>query len=141
MKGFKNFLMRGSVVEVAVALAIALAFTTLIQAFTHTIIDPILAAIAPHGSVGLGYLLRKDNDNTFVNIGGLITAIITFIIFAAVIYFVIVLPYKTIQARRGIAAFADPPPAKTCPACLSDDLPVAASKCKYCGTEQPVSAT
>jgi len=54
-----------------------------------------------------------------------------------VIYFVIVDPYKAIQARRGIAAFADPAPAKTCPACLSDDLPVAATKCKYCGTEQP----
>jgi large conductance mechanosensitive channel len=49
----------------------------------------------------------------------------------------IVVPYKSVQARRGITVFGDPPPAKTCPACLSDDLPLGASKCKYCGTEQP----
>jgi large conductance mechanosensitive channel len=54
-----------------------------------------------------------------------------------VIYFVIVMPYKAIQKRRGVTVFGDPPPAKTCPYCLSDDLPVAASKCKYCGSEQP----
>jgi large conductance mechanosensitive channel len=139
MKGFRNFLMRGSLVEIAVGLAIALAFTALVTEFTKRIIAPILAAIAPPGSIGLGFLLRKHNSATFIDVGGLITAIITFVIFMAVIYFVIVVPYKAIQAKRGIAAFADPAPVKTCPACLSADLPVAASKCKYCGTEQPAT--
>jgi large conductance mechanosensitive channel len=54
-----------------------------------------------------------------------------------VVYFLIVVPYKMVQARRGQVVFGDPPPVKTCPACLSSDLPAAASKCKYCGTEQP----
>jgi large conductance mechanosensitive channel len=139
MKGFKNFLMRGSVVEVAVALVIALAFAALIAAFTKTIISPILAAIGPSGSLGLGWQIRSSNPNTFIDIGGLITAIITFVVFIAVIYFVIVVPYKAVQARRGVTAFGDPAPAKTCPACLSDDLPVAASKCKYCCTDQPAA--
>ena len=58
-------------------------------------------------------------------------------IFIAVVYFVIVVPYKHVQARRGQTVFGDPAPVKTCPACLSSDLPAAASKCKYCGTEQP----
>ena len=59
----------------------------------------------------------------------------------AVLYFLIVVPYKAIMARRGETVFGDPAPVKTCPACLSDDLPAAASKCKYCGTDQPVIAT
>jgi large conductance mechanosensitive channel len=137
MKGFKNFLMRGSVVEVAVALVIALAFSALVTALTKTIISPILAAIGPSDGFGLGWAIRSGNPNTFVDFGGLISAGITFVAFMAVIYYVIVIPFKAVQARRGVAAFADPAPAKTCPACLSDDLPVRATKCKYCGTDQP----
>ncbi len=140
IKGFKNFLMRGSIVEVAVALVIALAFAALITAFTKAIISPLLAAIGPGGSLGLGWQIKADNPNTFIDIGALITAIITFVVFMAVIYYVIVIPYKAIQARRGVEAFADPAPAKTCPACLSDDLPVGASKCRYCGSDQPANA-
>ena len=59
----------------------------------------------------------------------------------AVIYFVIIVPYRKIQARRGQTVFGPPTPVKTCPACLSSDLPAAASKCKYCGTDQPQQAT
>ncbi len=66
-----------------------------------------------------------------------ISAVIYFLILMAVVYFVIAVPYKMISARRGVVVFGEPAPAKTCPACLSDDLPVAASKCKYCGTDQP----
>ena len=80
------------------------------------------------------------NPKTFVDFGQLISAIIYFVIFIAVVYFLIVVPYKHAQARRGLTVFGDPPPVKTCPACLSDDLPAAASKCKYCGTEQPAVA-
>ena len=69
-----------------------------------------------------------------------ISAIIFFVIFMAVVYFVIVVPYKHVQARRGQVVFGDPAPVKTCPACLSSDLPAAASKCKYCGTDQPAAA-
>jgi large conductance mechanosensitive channel len=140
LKGFRNFLMRGSLVEIAIGLAVALAFTTLIGAFTKAIVAPILAAIAPPGSIGLGWLIRSGNSATFIDVGGLITAIITFVIFMAVIYYVIVVPYKAVQAKRGIAAFADPAPVKTCAACLSADLPVAARKCKYCATDQPAVA-
>jgi large conductance mechanosensitive channel len=140
LKGFKNFLMRGSVVEVAVAFVVALAFSALITAFITYIIDPLLAATVSGKKLGLGWLLRTGNPKTFVDVGSLIGAIISFIVFMAVIYFFIVVPYKHIQKRRGITAFGDPPPVKTCPACLSDDLPIAASKCKYCGTEQPVTA-
>ena len=75
-----------------------------------------------------------------MDIGAFISAIIYFAIFMLVVYFLIVVPYKHIQARRGQTVFGDPAQVKTCPYCLSDDLPAAASKCKYCGTDQPVAA-
>jgi large conductance mechanosensitive channel len=137
-KGFRNFLMRGDIVTVAVGLAVALAFSALIAAFTADIIKPIVARAQGSHSIGLGIQLGNDNNPaTFMNFGALISALIYFFIFMLVIYFVIIMPYKAIQKRRGVTVFGDPPPAKTCPYCLSDDLPVAASKCKYCGSEQP----
>ena len=77
------------------------------------------------------------NPKTFLNFGSFISSVIYFVIFMAVVYFVIVVPYKHVQARRGQAVFGDPAPVKTCPFCLSSDLPAAASKCKYCGSDQP----
>jgi large conductance mechanosensitive channel len=138
MRGFKNFLMRGDVIVVAVGLVVALAFSGVITAFTTTIVDPLVQSVSG-GKVGLGFEIRSGNPKTLVDFGGLISAIINFVIFMAVVYFVIVVPYKVIQARRGQVVFGDPAPVKTCPACLSSDLPAAASKCKYCGTDQPVT--
>ncbi|HEY3732395.1 MAG TPA: MscL family protein [Streptosporangiaceae bacterium] len=140
LKGFKNFLMRGNVVEVAVGLVVALAFSALIGAFVSYIINPLLAAIEGGKHLGLGVVLRTGNPKTFLDVGSLIGALINFVIYLAVIYFAIVVPYKAIQRRRGADAFGDPPPVKTCPACLSADLPAAASRCKYCGTDQPAVA-
>jgi large conductance mechanosensitive channel len=139
MRGFKNFLMRGDVIVVAVGLVIALAFSALITSFTTNIINPIIQSFTP-GKQGLGVEIRSGNPKTLVDFGSFISAIIYFAIFMAVIYFLIVVPYKMVQARRGQVVFGDPAPVKTCPACLSTDLPAAASKCKYCGTDQPVTA-
>jgi large conductance mechanosensitive channel len=139
MKGFKNFLMRGDVIVVAVGLVVALAFSALITAFTTDFIKPLVSSLQS-GKAGLGADIRANNPSTYVDVGSFITAVVTFIIFMAVVYFVIVVPYKAVQARRGQVVFGDPAPVKTCPACLSSDLPVAASKCKYCGTDQPAVA-
>ena len=138
MKGFKNFLMRGDVIVVAVGLVVALAFSGLITAFTTNIINPIVSSFQGGKSLGLGVQLgAANNQKTFVDFGSFISAIIYFVIFIAVVYFLIVVPYKHVQARRGQVVFGDPAPVKTCPYCLSSDLPAAASKCKYCGTDQP----
>jgi large conductance mechanosensitive channel len=139
MRGFKNFLLRGDVIVIAVGLVVALAFSMLITAFTTFIINPIVQSFEP-GKNGLGVEIRSGNPKTLVDFGSLISAIIYFVIFIAVVYFLIVVPYKHVQARRGQVVFGDPAPVKTCPYCLSDDLPVAASKCKYCGSEQPAIA-
>ena len=139
MRGFKNFLMRGDVIVVAVGLVVALAFSMLISAFTTDIINPIVARAEGKSALGLGVQLgAAGNTKTFLDFGAFISAIIYFVIFVAVVYFLIVQPYKHVQARRGQVVFGDPPAVKTCPACLSSDLPAAASKCKYCGTEQPM---
>ncbi|MGH3199576.1 MAG: MscL family protein [Streptosporangiaceae bacterium] len=142
MKGFKNFLMRGDVITIAVGLVVALAFSMLITAFTTFIINPIIARFQGKSSSGLGVQLgQAGNAKTFLDFGSFISAVIYFIIFIAVVYFLIVVPYKHVQARRGQVVFGDPAPVKTCPACLSSDLPAAASKCKYCGTDQPATAS
>lgn len=138
MRGFKNFLLRGDVIVIAVGLVVALAFSMLIAAFTSDIINPIVTRLQGGKSIGLGVQLGSDhNPKTFVDFGSFISSIIYFVIFIAVVYFVIVVPYKHVQASRGQTVFGDPSPVKTCPFCLSSDLPAAASKCKYCGSEQP----
>ncbi|HEV2375792.1 MAG TPA: MscL family protein [Streptosporangiaceae bacterium] len=136
-KGFRNFLLHGDVIVVAVGLAVALAFSTLISAFTNYVVKPLVARAEGSHSMGLVVKLGSSQA-TWLDFGQLISAIIYFAIFMAVIYYFIVVPYKTLQARRGTVVFGDPPPTKTCLDCLSDGLPVAASKCKFCGSDQPI---
>ncbi len=137
--GFKNFIMRGDVIIVAVGLVIALAFSCFIRIHQRHH-QPVRGAAEGRKIFGLGIHVGDRNAKTFVNIGPFISEIINFVIFMAVIYFIIVVPYKAIQARRGQTVFGDPAPVKTCPACLSSDLPAAATKCRYCGTDQPATA-
>jgi len=135
LKGFRNFLMRGDVIVVAVGLVTALAFSNLVKAFTDNIINPLIAA-AQGGvkSPGFGWQLIEGGGNgTYLNLGAFISAIIYFIIFMGVVYFVIVAPYKFVMARIGKTVFGDPTPTKTCPLCLSDDLDPKATRCKHCG--------
>lgn len=142
LRGFKNFLMRGDVVVVAIGLMVALAFSGLIEAFTSDIINPLLARAQGTKSLGLGVQLgTAGNPKTFWDFGSFISAVIYFVIFMAVLYFVLVVPYKAIQARRGMTVFGDPKPTKTCPACLSDDIPIPATKCKYCASELSSGST
>lgn len=134
LKGFKNFLMQGEVVVIAVGLVVATAFSTLVKSFTDSVINPIVAAAGGVDSPGLGVTLRAGDEATFVDFGAFISAIIYFIIFMAVIYFVLIVPYRAYQAHRGNEVFGDPAPTKDCPACLSGDLPMGATKCKHCGS-------
>ena len=136
IRGFKNFLMQGDLIVIAVGLVIALAFSTLIKAFTDNIITPLVNAAGGGSSTGLGVRVNGQ----LINFGAFISAIIYFIIFMAVIYLVIVVPYRAYAARRGVVVFGDPAPVKTCPQCLSEDIPAAATRCKYCGTELPSAA-
>jgi large conductance mechanosensitive channel len=118
-----------------VGLSIALAFSTLVKAFADSIITPLVNAIGG-GSNGLGFRVNGQ----LVNFGAFISAVIYFIVFVAVVYFAIVVPYRAYQRKRGVAVFTEPELTKACPACLSDGLPLAATKCRFCGTELTVEA-
>jgi large conductance mechanosensitive channel len=100
LKGFKDFILRGNVVDLAVAVVIGAAFGTIITAFTEKIIQPLINAITPPGSPGLGVTIVAGKPSTYVDFAALITAAINFLLVAAVIYFVIVLPLNTIKERR-----------------------------------------
>jgi large conductance mechanosensitive channel len=108
VKGFRNFLMRGDVIVVAVGLVVALAFSNLVKAFTDNIINPLIAAA--QGGVkgpGLGWqLVNGGGDATYLNLGVFISGIIYFIIFMAVVYFLIIIPYKFVMAKRGRSCLA-----------------------------------
>jgi len=120
----------------AVGLAAALAFSTLVKAFTDSVVTPLVTRAQGNRPIGLGVQLGSPgNQSTYINFGAVISALIYFIVFMAVIYFLLVVPYRSAQARRGNVVFGDAPPTKACPYCLSDDLPVAATKCKHCASE------
>jgi large conductance mechanosensitive channel len=130
LRGFKNFLMQGDLIVIAVGLVIALAFSTLIKAFTDSVITPLVNAAGGGRKVGLGVHVHGQ----LLNFGAFVSAVIYFIVFMAVIYFVIVVPYRAYAARRGVSVFGEAPRVKTCPECLSEDVPAGATRCKYCGT-------
>jgi large conductance mechanosensitive channel len=126
--------MQGNLVVIAVGLSIALAFSTLIGQFTAAVITPLVEAAGGGGADGLGFRVNGQ----LVNIGLVVSAIIYFVVFVAVVYFVIVVPYREYSLKRGVAVFTEPEPTKACLACLSDGLPMAATKCRYCATELTV---
>lgn len=128
--------MQGDLIVIAVGLVVALAFSTLIKAFTDAIITPLVNAAGGGGAAGKG--LGWTFNGQRIDLGSFIAAIIYFVIFMAVIYFVLVMPYHAYMARRGQSVFSDPAPSKTCPECLSDDLPVAATRCKHCAASLEV---
>nr|WP_202446749.1 MscL family protein [Streptomyces sp. SID5468] len=138
LKGFKNFLMRGDVVVVAIGLITAIAFSTLIKSFTDDVINPLIARAQGGRSLGLGWQLgRPGNRATYLDIGSFVSTVIYFVIFMAVVYFVIVVPYRHYQQRRGLQVFGAPVAVTTCPACLSPDIPRGATRCRYCGADLP----
>jgi large conductance mechanosensitive channel len=100
LKGFKDFIMRGNVIELAVAVVIANAFTMIVTAFTNNVVNPLVAVIGGTNINGLGFQIIGSNPKTVVDIGAVISAAINFLLIAAVVYFVIVAPYQTLQQRR-----------------------------------------
>jgi large conductance mechanosensitive channel len=133
LKGFRKFLMQGDLIVIAVGLVVALAFSTLIKAFTDSIITPLVNAAGGGGAAGKG--LGWTINGQRINVGAFISAIIYFVIFIAVVYFLIVVPYRAYMSKRGKTVFGDPPSTKTCPNCRSSDLPVDAIRCLHCTSE------
>lgn len=110
-KGFKDFILRGNVIELAVAVIIGGAFTAIVTAISDKIINPLIAAVGSPDMGGLGFRIRPDVEATFVDIGAVITAAINFLIIAAVVYFVIIVPMnKLANLRKKGASEEEVPP-------------------------------
>lgn len=108
LKGFRDFVLRGNVIDLSVAVVMGAAFGSIVTAFTDRIIKPLLNAITPPSSPGLGVQLMADKPSTFIDFAALITAALNFIVVAAVVYFAIVLPLRTLQQRRRRAVETTP---------------------------------
>ncbi len=96
LKGFKDFLLRGNIVDLAVAVVIGTAFTALVAAFTSSFLQPLIGLLGGGGANGGSV----EVDGQLFTWGAFINAVITFVLTAAVVYFVVVLPMKAIQERR-----------------------------------------
>ena len=137
MQGFKRFLMQGNLIVIAVGLVVATAFSVLIKAFTDNVITPLVDAVGGSSTKsGLTVIVHGQA----LYFGAFISAIVYFVIFMVVIYFALVVPYRSYMNKRGQSVFGEPAATRTCPHCLSDDLPAAATKCKYCASDLPAPA-
>ena len=135
MKDFKEFLLRGNLVDLAVAVVIGLAFAAVISALVADLITPLIAAIG--GKPDFGNLSFTINGSHFLY-GHFINALITFVVIAAVVFYLVIKPVNALMARRR----TEPPVAeetRPCPECLSE-IPLAARRCAFCTAEVGAAA-
>jgi large conductance mechanosensitive channel len=128
-KGFREFILRGNVIDLAVAVVIGAAFGAVVKAFVDNLITPLIAALV--GKPDFSGLAFTINGSVF-RYGLFVNALLTFVLVAAAVYFVVVAPMNRLAARR--ARGADPA-TKQCPECLSE-IPHGAHKCAFCGSPQ-----
>jgi large conductance mechanosensitive channel len=126
VKGFRQFIVRGNLVDLAVGFVVGAAFTTLVQALVKDLLTPLIAAIGgqPHFN-GLSFTI---NHSQFAY-GDFLNALLTFLMVTAVLYFAVVRPVAALLERLA----PKPPlaPLRSCPECLSE-IPEAAGRCRYC---------
>ena len=133
LKGFKEFILRGNVVDLAVAVVIGGAFGAVVAALVKDLLTPLIAALV--GKPDFSAIKFTVNGSEFL-IGDFINALIAFILVAAAIYFFVVAPMNAITARRRRGEPSPDPTTKKCPECLSE-VPIAARRCAFC--TQPVA--
>jgi large conductance mechanosensitive channel len=135
MSGFRKFLLRGNVVDLAVAVILGAAFGALVTAFTGSFLTPLIAAIG--GKPNFNKLSFTVNHSHFTY-GVFLNALISFLIIAAVVYFLVVLPINKLMERYKPTP-EEPTPTRDCPQCLSS-VPSAASVCAFCTRDLPAVA-
>jgi large conductance mechanosensitive channel len=128
LKDFKDFLFRGNLIELAVAFVIGLAFAAVVTALVEDLITPLIAAI--FGKPDFSDLTFTINDSVF-RYGDFLNALITFVLIAAAIYFVVVVPMKRLVRGKQET--------RACPDCLSE-IPIGARRCAFCGEVSVASA-
>ena len=132
MKGFRAFLLRGNVVDLAVGVVIGVAFGAVVTAFVKDLVTPLIAALG--GQPDFSQLYFTINKSKFLY-GDFFNAIIAFLIVAAVIYFFVIMPFTALVSRSRKEPPADPT-TKKCTECMSE-IPIGAKRCAFCAQPQP----
>lgn len=133
LSGFKQFILRGNVIDMSVGVVVGAAFATVVAAFTKDLLTPLIAAIA--GTPDFSAIQFTLNKSKFL-IGDFINAAVAFLLVAAAVYFFVVTPVNMLVARMRKAPAPADPTTKKCPECLSE-IPIDARRCAHCS--QPVS--
>jgi large conductance mechanosensitive channel len=128
MGGFRQFLLRGNVIDLAVAVVIGGAFGAVVAALVKDLLTPLIGAVV--GAPDFSAIQFTVNGSQFL-IGDFINAVVSFLLIAAAIYFFVVLPVNAIAARRNRGEAPPDPTTKKCPECLSE-VPIAARRCAFC---------
>jgi len=131
-RGFRDFILRGNVVDLAVAVVVGTAFTAIVTALVKDILTPLIAAIFKQPDFAK---LSVTLNHSQILYGAFLNALISFLLIAFTVYFFVVLPVNSLMARFKKAPPAAPPTTRPCPECLSD-IPIAAVRCAHCA--QPV---
>ena len=127
MKDFREFLLRGNLVDMAVGIVVGLAFAAVVSALVADLITPLIAAIG--GNPNFSSLSFTVNKSHFLY-GAFINALITFLVIAAIVFFLVVKPVNMLMARRRVEPPVDES-VRQCPECLSE-IPMAARRCAFC---------
>ena len=128
LKGFKEFVLRGNVLDLAVAVVIGGAFGAVVNAMVKDLITPLIGAIV--GQPDFSALVVTVNGAQFL-IGDFLNAVVSFLLIAMAVYFFIVTPVNALVARRRRGEAPPDPTTKKCPECLSE-VPIAARRCAFC---------
>jgi large conductance mechanosensitive channel len=128
MKGFKQFMLRGNVVELAVAVVMGAAFTAVVTAFVKDLLTPLIAAIV--GSPDFSAIAVSVNGSKMM-IGDFVNALIAFLMISVAVYFFLVLPINALTARMRRGEATPDPTTKKCPECMSE-VAIAARRCAFC---------
>ena len=136
-KGFRDFLLRGNVVDLAVGVVIGAAFVATVTAFVKDLLTPLIAALV--GKPDFSSIAFEVNGSKFL-IGDFLNALISFLLVAAVVYFVVVLPISAMMTRLKASDQPADPTTKNCPECLSA-IPLAARRCAFCTATQTSDPT
>ena len=134
LSGFKQFIMRGNVLDLAVAVVMGGAFGAVVTALVKDLVTPLIAAMV--GKPDFSAIQFEINKSKFL-IGDFINAIVSFLLIAAAIYFFVVVPVNALMARMRRGEAPPDPTTKKCPECLSE-IPIGARKCAFCAS--PVAA-
>ena len=131
LKGFRDFILRGNVVDLAVAVILGAAFNAIVASLVGDVLNPLIAATMGKPDFS-GVILHVGGGQ--IKVGSFLNAAVAFLIVAAVVYFAIVLPMNAFQARLKKPEEAAAPATKNCPECLSE-IPIAARRCAFCASQ------